>query len=253
MTVAAVAVAATVRGRGGGSRRCRVSLISIEHTRRRPPGRHRGPAPRPVGRRRGVGAGRCPRRARRPRRGVPLPRAPALQGHGGPLRPRDRRGGRPRRRRHERLHRPGGHGLLRPGAGRRPGHGRRPAGRRGRATPPSTPTTSRPSGTSSSTSWPPASTRPTTASTSPCPRPCSPVIPLGREVIGSVDTVTGLDRDTIADFHAALYRAEDLLVAVAGPVDHDDMVARVDRPVPLRPLRRPASSRTPAGRATSWR
>ncbi len=51
--------------------------------------------------------------------------------------------------------------------------------------------------------------------------------PLGREVIGSVETVTGLDRDTIADFHDRYYRAEDLLVAVTGPVDHDDIVARV--------------------------
>ncbi len=51
--------------------------------------------------------------------------------------------------------------------------------------------------------------------------------PLGREVIGSEDTVTGLSRDTIADFHHRHYRAEDLLVAVAGPVDHAAVVARV--------------------------
>ncbi len=51
--------------------------------------------------------------------------------------------------------------------------------------------------------------------------------PLGREVIGSIETVVGLDRDSIADFHQRFYRAEDLLVAVAGPVDHDDIVARV--------------------------
>ena len=52
--------------------------------------------------------------------------------------------------------------------------------------------------------------------------------PLGREVIGSEDTVTGLTRDTIADFHRRHYRADDLLVAVAGPVDHADLVARVE-------------------------
>jgi predicted Zn-dependent peptidase len=51
--------------------------------------------------------------------------------------------------------------------------------------------------------------------------------PLGREVIGSEETVTSLSRDTIADFHHRHYRAEDLLVAVAGPVDHDDIVGRV--------------------------
>ena len=51
--------------------------------------------------------------------------------------------------------------------------------------------------------------------------------PLGREVIGSEETVHDLARDTIADFHHRHYRAEDLLVAVAGPVDHDDIVGQV--------------------------
>jgi len=51
--------------------------------------------------------------------------------------------------------------------------------------------------------------------------------PLGREVIGSEDTVASLSRDTIADFHHRHYRSEDLVVAVVGPVDHDDVVARV--------------------------
>ncbi len=54
--------------------------------------------------------------------------------------------------------------------------------------------------------------------------------PLGREVIGSVDTVTALDRQAIADFHHRYYRAEDLVVTVVGPVDHDEVVTRlVDR------------------------
>jgi predicted Zn-dependent peptidase len=51
--------------------------------------------------------------------------------------------------------------------------------------------------------------------------------PLGREVIGSEDTVSALSRDTIADFHHRYYRAEDLVVVVDGPVDHDDIVERV--------------------------
>ncbi len=51
--------------------------------------------------------------------------------------------------------------------------------------------------------------------------------PLGREVIGSEDTVASLSRDTIADFHHRHYRADDLVVAVTGPVDHGDIVDRV--------------------------
>jgi predicted Zn-dependent peptidase len=52
--------------------------------------------------------------------------------------------------------------------------------------------------------------------------------PLGREVIGSVESVTALERDTIADFHHHHYRADDLVVAVVGPVDHDEVVGRVE-------------------------
>ena len=52
---------------------------------------------------------------------VALPRAPAVQGHRGPARPPDRRGGRRRRRGDERLHRPGAHRVLRPAAPRAAG------------------------------------------------------------------------------------------------------------------------------------
>jgi predicted Zn-dependent peptidase len=51
--------------------------------------------------------------------------------------------------------------------------------------------------------------------------------PLGREVIGSVDTVEALDRQAIADFHHRHYRSEDLVVAVVGPIEHDDVVRRM--------------------------
>jgi predicted Zn-dependent peptidase len=51
--------------------------------------------------------------------------------------------------------------------------------------------------------------------------------PLGREVIGSADSVRSLDREAIADFHARHYRADDLVVAATGAVDHDELVDRV--------------------------
>lgn len=59
-----------------------------------------------------------------------------------------------------------------------------------------------------------------------------PAHPLGREVIGSVETVTALDRDTIAGFHHRHYRAEDLVVVVVGPVDHDEVVDRLGGRIP---------------------
>jgi predicted Zn-dependent peptidase len=49
--------------------------------------------------------------------------------------------------------------------------------------------------------------------------------PLGREVIGSAETVRALDRDAIADFHARNYRAEDLVVAATGAIEHDEVLA----------------------------
>jgi len=59
-----------------------------------------------------------------------------------------------------------------------------------------------------------------------------PAHPLGREVIGSVETVTALDRDTIAGFHHRHYRAEGLVVVVVGPVDHDEVVDRLGGRIP---------------------
>jgi len=60
--------------------------------------------------------------------------------------------------------------------------------------------------------------------------------PLGREVIGSAETVGGLGREAIAGFHARHYRSEDVVVCAAGAVDHDEVVAQV-------------SGRFPAGRS----
>lgn len=51
--------------------------------------------------------------------------------------------------------------------------------------------------------------------------------PLGRPVLGTVETVTGLTRDRVARFYQRHYTPARLVVAAAGNVDHDDVVRRV--------------------------
>lgn len=51
--------------------------------------------------------------------------------------------------------------------------------------------------------------------------------PLGRETLGSADTIAAITRDQIAGFHADHYAPGVLVVAVAGLVDHDAVVEQV--------------------------
>ncbi|GGO93524.1 M16 family metallopeptidase [Wenjunlia tyrosinilytica] len=53
--------------------------------------------------------------------------------------------------------------------------------------------------------------------------------PLGRPVLGTVETINALTRDQIAGFYKRRYRPEHLIVAAAGNVDHTDVVERVRR------------------------
>ena len=53
-----------------------------------------------------------------------------------------------------------------------------------------------------------------------------PTHPLGRETLGSMETIPTLHRDAIADFHAAHYRPANLVLSVAGDLDHDLVVER---------------------------
>jgi predicted Zn-dependent peptidase len=52
--------------------------------------------------------------------------------------------------------------------------------------------------------------------------------PLALETLGSVESITGLHRDTIHDHYLAHYRPENLTVAAAGAVDHDTLVRLTD-------------------------
>ena len=51
--------------------------------------------------------------------------------------------------------------------------------------------------------------------------------PLGRPVLGTVDTINALTRDQVAGFYRRRYRPEQLVVAAAGNVDHAAVVRRV--------------------------
>ena len=73
--------------------------------------------------------------------------------------------------------------------------------------------------------------------------------PLGREVLGSRETIAAIARDDIARFHADRYQPTNLVVAAAGAIDHDEVVARLggrldslgggDRPARTAPVHAP--------------
>jgi predicted Zn-dependent peptidase len=53
--------------------------------------------------------------------------------------------------------------------------------------------------------------------------------PLGRPVIGSADVISSISRRSIGAFHRRRYRAENVVVATAGSVDHEKLLGLVDR------------------------
>jgi predicted Zn-dependent peptidase len=53
--------------------------------------------------------------------------------------------------------------------------------------------------------------------------------PIGREVIGSPETINAMSRADIAGFHAEHYHPSNVVVAVAGNIDHDEVVELVER------------------------
>jgi predicted Zn-dependent peptidase len=50
---------------------------------------------------------------------------------------------------------------------------------------------------------------------------------LGRPIGGNSDTISAVTRDAVVDHYRANYRAQDLVITVAGAVDHDELVAGV--------------------------
>jgi predicted Zn-dependent peptidase len=68
--------------------------------------------------------------------------------------------------------------------------------------------------------------------------------PLGRPVIGTVESIESLTADAIAGYYRARYCAPEMVISVAGNVDHDTVVRLVEQafpglafasPAPLRP------------------
>jgi predicted Zn-dependent peptidase len=53
--------------------------------------------------------------------------------------------------------------------------------------------------------------------------------PLGRPILGTTESINRITREQIAEHYAARYRPENLVVAVAGNVDHDAVVTLVQR------------------------
>jgi predicted Zn-dependent peptidase len=53
--------------------------------------------------------------------------------------------------------------------------------------------------------------------------------PLGRPVIGSAEVISSVTKRSISAFHRARYRADNVVVAAAGSVDHAELVALVER------------------------
>lgn len=59
-----------------------------------------------------------------------------------------------------------------------------------------------------------------------------PAHPLGRETLGTRDTVEAMSRDEVASFHGRWYRPANLVVAAAGALTHDDVLGALDGLVP---------------------
>ncbi|MGV8970597.1 MAG: M16 family metallopeptidase [Microbacteriaceae bacterium] len=51
--------------------------------------------------------------------------------------------------------------------------------------------------------------------------------PLGRPIGGNAQTITAVTREAVMDHYSSNYRAQDLVITVAGAVDHDELVTGV--------------------------
>ncbi|MFN2502794.1 MAG: M16 family metallopeptidase [Acidimicrobiales bacterium] len=62
-----------------------------------------------------------------------------------------------------------------------------------------------------------------------CQEAIYPGHPLGREVLGDATTISAMTRDDISGYFRAQYRPDSIVFAAAGKVDHDQLVAGVER------------------------
>jgi predicted Zn-dependent peptidase len=74
-----------------------------------------------------------------------------------------------------------------------------------------------------------------------------PTHPLGREVLGSTASITGMEHAGIADYHRAHYRPSNMVIAAAGNLKHEDLLALIVELFPERNGSRPARARGALG------
>ena len=74
--------------------------------------------------------------------------------------------------------------------------------------------------------------------------------PLGRAIIGRAEVISDTPKDAIAAFHAARYRAPNVVIAAAGAVDHDALVQMARERTPTDSARSDVGSAVPAGAGT---
>jgi predicted Zn-dependent peptidase len=75
--------------------------------------------------------------------------------------------------------------------------------------------------------------------------------PLGRAVIGTAAVVGGVTREQLAAFHAERYRPESIVIAAAGSVDHDALVAMAAERAPHAATPAPDGSAPESARSTA--
>lgn len=68
--------------------------------------------------------------------------------------------------------------------------------------------------------------------------------PLGRPILGSVKSIEGMKRDQVLDFHGRCYKPENILVSVAGNIEHEEIVALVMKYLKLPNVRRAPEMKT---------
>lgn len=78
-----------------------------------------------------------------------------------------------------------------------------------------------------------------------------PDSPLGQPVAGTADSIAALTRDQVAAFHAEHYRPGSIVVSAAGNLDHDEVVAQVERSFSRRGFLDVAGEPRPVERATT--
>jgi len=56
-----------------------------------------------------------------------------------------------------------------------------------------------------------------------------PEQPLGRDIIGSRESISSLDRDDVLEYMGKFYGPNNSVVAIAGDLDHDDIISTVEK------------------------